>query len=370
MKRLITSGRAVFALALSIACRADAADNAPLAALQAALPGRLIDDPTSLDWTTYGKDVAVKPVRGVDAPGGGALQFTVTKAGATMFAIGTALPLTAAVKPGQRLVVAFWARTISAETPDGLGSVNVKFQENAAPFAGFGDRLLSIGKDWKLYEVPVVADKPLGKGVGTVVFHLGGAKQVIQFGQTIVVEGASSILSKSGEAPLRSPTPVMLPQLADKGEVLNDPGSLDWNVYGAGVTHDIVAAKGMPGDRAVHVTVPAVTANVYESGIIVPVPQPIAQGDVLLIAVLARTIAADTSDGLGRVTLRVQENGGKFANFGEHAISLGATWKLVQLKTSATMSLAAGKASVALLIGGAKQTIEVGRVYVMRTAKP
>ena len=342
----------------------------PLAALRAALPGHLINDPASLDWATYGKDVAVKPVRGVDAPGGGALEFTVSRAGASVYANGTTLPLTAAVKPGQRLVVAFWARTISSGAPDQLGSVNVKFQSSVAPFAGFGDHLQSIGKDWKLYEVAATADRPLDKGSGTVVFHLGAARQTIQIGQTIVVEGASSILTKAGVAPVRVPTPVMLPSLAGKGELLNDPGSLDWNVYGPGVTHRIVPARGMPGDEALQVVVPVIPPDFYNSGIIVPITQPVAEGDTLIIAVLARTIAAETPDGLGRVTLRVQESGSKFDSFGQHEISVGPTWKLVQLKTASTMNLEAGKASVALLMGGVKQTIEIGRVYVMRILTP
>ena len=346
------------------------AQDDPLAALRAALPGHLINDPTSLDWTTYGKDLAVKPVKGVDALGGGALQFTVPKAGATMFTSGASLPLTVAVKPGQRLVVAFWARTISAGTPDGQGQVNVKFQQNVAPFAGFGDKMLSIGKEWKLYEVTAVADKPLAKGQGTVVFHLAAAKQVIQFGQTIVVEGAATVLSKTGAAPVRTPTPVMLPKLVGKGDLINDPGSLDWNVYGTGTTHSVVAARGMPGDEALQVVVSSVAPQIYNSGIVVPVNGPIKTGDILLIAVLARTIAADTPDGLGRITLRVQETGGTFAGFGDYAIPVAPTWKLFQIKTSATVDIAPGKASVALLIGGAKQTLEIGRVYVMKNPTP
>ena len=73
-------------------------DDQPTAELQAlddALPGSLINDPTRLDWQIFGTGQTSKPVKGEDIPGGkAALQITVPKAGATLFEVGANAPIT------------------------------------------------------------------------------------------------------------------------------------------------------------------------------------------------------------------------------------------------------------------------------------
>jgi hypothetical protein len=341
---------------------------AELQALDDALPGNLINDPSRLDWAVFGPGAASKAIKGSASPGGGALQITSPRKGATLYEIGTNAPITADIKPGQRITVSFYARTLKAETSDGKGVIGVRFQQNAAPYPGFGDTRLSIGPDWQLYEVTAVADRAIAKDVAVVGFQLSGAKQTVEIGQTIVVEGVSSIIAKGGTTHV--PTPVMLSQLEGKGTLINDPASTDWVYYGATATHKIVPAKGMPGDAAVQFIIPAVGVNAYDSGANVPIAGAVTEGDVMLVAVLARAVSAETPDGLGKLGIRVQQNAAPYPGFGEHVLAVGPNWKLFQLKTRATMNIAAGKAAVALHLAGAKQVIEIGRVYVLSGATP
>ncbi len=341
-----------------------------LQALDDALPGTLINDPSRLDWAVFGPGVSSKAIKGSAAPGGGALQITVPKKGATIYEIGTNAPITAAIQPGQRITVAFYARTIKAETADGQGIVSVRFQQNAAPYPGFGDTRQTIGSDWKLYEVTAVSDRAIPARQAVVSFQLSGAKQTIEIGQTIIVEGASSIVAKAPVPSAAPGTSVLLPQLVGKGTPINDPGATNWDYYGAGTTHKIVAAKGMPGDSATQFTVPAVGKNPYDSGANVPLGEGINEGDIMIVAVLARTITAETPDGLGRITVRVQQNAAPYPGFGEHTLSIGPTWKLLQIKTQANISIAKGQAAVALHLAGAKQIVEIGRVYVLNGVAP
>jgi hypothetical protein len=341
---------------------------AELQALDDALPGNLINDPSRLDWAVFGPGATSKPIKGSTSPGGGALQITCPRKGATLYEIGTNAPITADIKPGQRITASFYARTLNAETPDKKGVIGVRFQQNSGSYPGFGDTKLSIGTDWQLYEVTAVADRAISKADAVVGFQLSGAKQTIEIGQTIVVEGVSSIILKGGTT--RIPTPVMLPQLEGKGTLINDPANQGWAFYGTNTTHKSVPAKGMPGDSAVQFTISAVTANAYDSGASVPVSGEIKQGDQLLVAVLARTISAETPDGRGKLGLRVQQNSAPYPGFGEHVIAVGPNWQLFQLKTRATLDIAAGKAAIGLHLGGAKQVIEVGRVYVLSGVTP
>lgn len=338
-----------------------------LQALDDALPGTLINDPARLDWTVFGAGATSKAIKGSAAPGGGALQITTPKKGTTLFEIGTNAPIIAEIKPGQRVTVAFYARTIKADTPDSQGVIGLRFQQNIAPYGGFGDTRVTIGKDWQLYEVTAVAERAIPAGQAVVGFQLAGAKQTIEIGQTIVVEGASSIVAKPVTTSV--PTPVMLPQLAGKGTPINDPANLDWGFFGAG-THKTVAAKGMPGDAANQFTVPAAGVNPYDAGASVPIGEGINEGDVLIVAVLARTISADTPDGFGKLGIRVQQNAPPYPGFGEQKLSIGPNWKLYQLKTQARIGIAKGQAAVGLHLAGAKQVIEIGRVYVLNGATP
>ena len=125
---------------------------AELQALDDALPGKLINDPTRLDWPIFGVGQTNKPIKGEEIPGGkAATQITIAKAGATLFEVGANAPIKTGIKSGTDVVVAFYARTVSADTTDGMGRIGLRFQQNVAPYSGFGDTTLIIEKEWKLY---------------------------------------------------------------------------------------------------------------------------------------------------------------------------------------------------------------------------
>ena len=341
---------------------------ADLKALAASLPGTLIDDPTSLDWSVYGPNHTHKPIRSADIPGGqAALQIAVTTA-SNPYDVSANVPLSAAVKSGEQIVIGFYARTISAETADGLGVVTVRFQQNAAPYSGFGDTKLTIGKAWQFYQAPARATVDLPKGVGVAVYQLSGAKQVVQIGQTIVLSGASSVLPKS-ESVAIAPPPIMPPQLQGKGDLLNDPTRRGWTNYGMATPPEPIKV-GIPGGAATRFTIAAVGTNAWDSGSGIPIDGAIAEGDTVLVSFIARTISAATPDGKAMLGIMVQNTTSPYASFGNHMISVGPNWGLVQIRTKATMALPSGKGQVMLHLAGAKQVLEVGPVYVLKIPEP
>ncbi len=160
-----------------------------LHALDAALPGQLANDPRNLEWVTYGKDFRARGYADPSIPGGGAaLKFDIRKAG-QLFDVGANVPLLIPVADGEVITVGFYARATAGD-----GRLGVRFQQNAAPYPGFGDRTLTIGRDWAWHEVSATANRALSSQDGIVAFQLGGAQQTIEIGQTIVVKGAASIL--------------------------------------------------------------------------------------------------------------------------------------------------------------------------------
>jgi hypothetical protein len=334
-----------------------------LQALDDATLGTLINDPSALDWSIFGTGQTSKTVQSPEIPGGGAaLQIAIPRAGKTLYEIGANAPITAAIKNGTDITAVFWARTLNSDTKDGKGRIGVRFQQNVAPYAGFGDATLVIGNEWKQYQLTARADRNIPKGQAVLGFQLSGAKQTLEIGQTIIVSGATSLLSKQAAAV----APIELhPKLVGKGEVITDYSTQNWPVYGTGFTQKFVPAKEMSGGQAVQFTIAAATKNPYDIGLSIPVKRKIEAGQILTLAVAARTISAETPDGKARLGVRIQQNKEPYPGFADNTLPVGPNWGLIQLRTQAKMTIEAGQAVVSVHLGGAKQTVEIGQVYLL-----
>jgi hypothetical protein len=349
--------------------------SAELQALDDALPGTLINDPSKLDLSIYGTGVTSKSIKDASIPGGGAaMQIVIPKAGQTHFEIGASSALDTPIKKGQKIVVAFYARTIKAETPSGKGKIHIRIQQNSAPYTGFADSAFDVGAEWTLFEAKGVSNIDAAAGAVNVGFMLSGAKQTVQIGQIIVVEGADSIKTITKTA---TPTPsantntLMMPNLTGKGKMINQAENLQlWQSYGEGLTKGLIPAKNMPGGNATAINVSSLGKNAYDAGINIPVAEALTQGDVLTIAFVARTISAETDTGAGKVAIRVQHNKPPYNGFGDNVLNIGPNWKVYQLRTQAKMDVPAGEAVVALHVAGAKQSLEIGPVYVVNAGPP
>ena len=340
-----------------------------LQALDDSLPGTLINNPAALDWVMSGTIMTSKIVKSSAIPGGGAaVQFTLKQLGVTAYDAVANVAIRTALARDKDYVAAFWARTIKSDAPDGKGRVSVRFQQNVAPYGGFADAALTIGPEWQLYEVPGKADRDIAKGQAVVSFQLSGARQTIEIGQTIVVEGARSIRTSTTTTAAAS-DPELPPQLVGKGELLNDPAKRDWGLFGTSQTAKPTVTN-VYGRVATLMTVAAPGANAFDTGASVPLQAAIAQGDRLRIAVLARTVSATTPDGQGKLGIRLQQNAAPYEGFVDKTLAIGPTWRLYQVLTTAPFAIAAGRGQLALHTAGAAQSIEVGPVYILREGLP
>lgn len=340
-----------------------------LQALDDALPGRLINDPSALDWSTFGTIMKSKNVRSADIPGGGAaVQFAVQSLGTTPYDAGANVPIRTALGSKGDYVAAFWARTIKSDAPDGKGRIGVRFQQNVAPYAGFGDTALTIGSEWQLYEVAAQGDRDIARGQAVLGLQLAGARQTIEIGQVMVVEGAKTIRQAAAPA-APAADPELPPQLAGKGDLLNDPANREWLLYGAAQSAKATTTN-VYGRVATLLTVGTASSNAFDAGASVPLRDAIAEGDRLRIAILARTVSAATPDGQGKLAIRVQQNSAPYDGFADNVLIVGPNWRLYQIGTTAARALAAGEGQLALHTAGAEQALEIGPVYVLREGTP
>jgi hypothetical protein len=159
-----------------------------LQALDDALPGDLINDPTRIDWNVYGAGMKRKTIKNATIPGGGAaLQITSPNQGRQPYEITAEVPVNEAIADGEKLTVAFYARTAKADTTDGQGLLAVRIQQKVSPWTGFGDQRMNVGTEWKLYQLKFVSNRMITNGEAIVAFQIAGAKQLIEIGQTYVL---------------------------------------------------------------------------------------------------------------------------------------------------------------------------------------
>ncbi|MFC4293224.1 hypothetical protein ACFOWX_12435 [Sphingorhabdus arenilitoris] len=162
--------------------------NPVLQAIDDALPGDLINDPTVIDWVFYGNSKKPKQVEAPETPGKFAMQMQVTKKGANKYDMGINIPLMSDIKTGHVINVAFWARVTKAETEDGKGDLRLRINENKEPYPGFGEADVKLGNEWYLHEVQMRANRDIAKKDAVVGFQLAGAKQTVEIGQVYVLD--------------------------------------------------------------------------------------------------------------------------------------------------------------------------------------
>lgn len=356
--------------------------NPALQALDDQLPGDLINDPSNMAWNIQGKNMVMKPLRDASIPGGGAgISIKILAQGTNPWDVQAQIPLIGPIESGQPVTVGFYARTVSAATSDKRGEITVRVQQNVSPYSGFIDKILPIGPEWAFYEASAKASRRLATGEGVVALQFAGAKQEIEIGQMIVVANAGTIIAsappggdkKAAAQPkvdLSGP-PQMPDALKDKGSLLVDPRKRDnWAYYGSGITH-ATGTSSVMGVTSIRTVTAAASAKPHEIAITVPLDQPISKGDSLIVSIAARANASDAADGNGKIGVRVMENDPPWPGFGDGALNfVTGKWQIVTLNTTATQDIAAGKGAVQLQLGGAKQDLDIGPVYVIKAKAP
>lgn len=346
-----------------------------LAAFDEQVPGDLINDPTRIDWASFGPNLEAGARQAADIPGGGAARvFDIKAKGQFPYTVAANVPLLDAISTGDQVTVGFYARVVSTERSDGKGIIGVRFQENAAPYGGFGDTNVLVGDKWEWYEVTARADKRIRKADAIVTFQMAGAKQVLEIGQAIVVKGSPTIVTKQEvaaappAASLKDPASIEMPDaLRTAGQLVNDPTNRVWANGGTGGTWEALEMPEIWLQKATRYTTTAVGENRWDLTTAIPILVPMKEGDQFTVAVVARAVSAATDDGKGIVYARIQGSNPPYEGFGDKVFKLGNRWQLVNLPFTATRSFDAGNATMTLHFAAAAQSIEVGPVYVFKT---
>ena len=176
--------------ALSFAATAQqltAEEQAYLTALEAELPGSLMNNPLDPGFTTFGDDVRTRVVEVPELPGGYAYQAKVRRAKPRPWDISISTNVTGDVSVGDSVAVAFWARAKDPDRDTGVGHIQVRLQQSASPYAGVVEQMLEIGSDWQLYEIKGVSAHSFSGNQMSLVFNIGDHKQTVEIGQYFIL---------------------------------------------------------------------------------------------------------------------------------------------------------------------------------------
>ena len=296
-------------------------------------------------------------------PGGNALRVTVTGKGANPWDAGLVSPVNQAVKAGDELVLAFWAKVVSAEN----GATSVTLPSNglglsSPPWTNLFNGAVTIGPEWKLYEVRGRADKDFAPGALNASVHLATGKQVIDIGPLYVAKaggGAMAELAAAPDAPakLAAIDPAKIPSM-----IINDPGNPAVNKARGRLIDD----PKVTGGKALRVIVPKKGQNIWDSNVTSAIKKPIKKGDRLLLVVWARFEQGDS----GATTATLPSNIVGLLSPPWTALlggpaDIGPEWKQFEYNGTATRDYAPGEAGISVQLAIARMTVDLGPIILL-----
>lgn len=140
----------------------------------------------SANWSVYGSGQTHKGRRDKEVQGGGAIRVTVASIPAHAWDAGASSPITGAIRKGDTLVLAFYARLVSGGV-DGKTEIAASIQKASAPYDPIITGRVTLTPEWKLVhvEAPAPADYPAGSA--NVALSMGTAAHVIDLGPVYVM---------------------------------------------------------------------------------------------------------------------------------------------------------------------------------------
>ncbi len=186
-RKLLGLATTAFVASTLIAAPAHADDMDPamaqaIAAIDAAMPGKLINNPFSVQFNVEGGDARGKVVEAQGVPGGAAYNIRVKKKKKNPWDTATRIPMTADIADGETIIVSFWARAVKPPKGSDTGKITVALQRNIDPYDAVVQEDIDLGTEWKLYTVGGTANRSYPANRGSLNFNLAHAKQTVELG--------------------------------------------------------------------------------------------------------------------------------------------------------------------------------------------
>lgn len=170
-----------------------------LNALQAKLPrkGTLINSPYVDVAEIFGENETHNIVDDADVTGGKAFEVTVEETGLNSWSTGVNWPSIRGVKSGDAVVLAFWAKGISAQNEAQTPIISpVRIQQSGVPYEEAASSAVYLSRDWQLYYTSGVSNHDIAPGSAGMSFHMGLTKQTLRLGPAYLINLGQGINAK------------------------------------------------------------------------------------------------------------------------------------------------------------------------------
>ena len=161
---------------------------APGASAQDDLVDRIISVPVPAQYHVEGvRNARVRTDESVQ--GGKALRVPITGRSDQPWTVQVAVPINRAVRAGDNLILAFWARL--EEGDNGATSATLPYnavQLAAEPYTAVFSGPATIGPEWAMQEIRGRADRDYAEGALSVTLHLATGHQTVDIGPVFVLD--------------------------------------------------------------------------------------------------------------------------------------------------------------------------------------
>ena len=156
---------------------------APVASTAGPPTGRALNTPDARAWTIFG----VKTYGLVPEGAGNIFEATIAKPTENTWDVGATIPVTGAVKAGDRIVFAVRAR-LKAADPDTQLDVPAVLEGVNAPYGEALNGTMVVTTQWQWLRVTGVVKADHAAGTLNAALQIGGAMKVIDLGPAVLVD--------------------------------------------------------------------------------------------------------------------------------------------------------------------------------------
>lgn len=149
-------------------------------------------------------------------------------------------------------------------------------------------------------------------------------------------------------------------------KLVNAPSVKSWVASGLSQWPQLIADPAVQGGQALRVAIPAKGANPWSIAVDVSIVKPVKAGDVILAAFWARAeVPAEGQQTAIISGIRVQNVGAPYGAFAQDQADVTAKWAMYYASGVADKDYKPGTIKLTLQLGAAKQTIDLGPVFVL-----
>jgi len=146
----------------------------------------LINNPSVASWQVLGVNRPPRPQHAEGVLGERAIRVAARRSDQP-WTIAAQMPVTGAIKQGDTVLLAVWARLAVAPPGAETSRLPLRVQEAAPPYAALAEDAGTVGPTWGMIYASGVAAKDYAPGAANLSVHLAGADQTVELGPALLL---------------------------------------------------------------------------------------------------------------------------------------------------------------------------------------